>query len=117
MIWPREGGTSFNTPWWRFKEWYRTNWHGDDGGDEDRTIADDSSTAIHSNLNEWNTLRIERRGTTMKLYINTVLVRTIPDVHTDPYHVGLMARHTGSGATELSFDVVYEWDRVGVTPR
>jgi hypothetical protein len=116
-IWPKSSG-GFDTAWWRFKEWYRTNWSGDDNGDEDRTIAEDPSVAIQSALGDWNTLRIERRGTDFYLYINGTYVRTVSDAdNTGPLYVGLIGRHTGSGTTDLSYDVLYEWDDVNVTSR
>lgn len=115
---PKDDGDSFETAWWRFKEWYRTNWQGDDGGDEDRTMADDPSGAIRSALGDWNTLRIERRGKEFRLYINGTYVRTVSDDdNTGPLYVGLIGRHTGSGTTELSYDVLYEWDDLTVTLR
>lgn len=115
---PKSDGQSFDMPWWRFKEWYRTNWVGDDAGDLDRTIADDPSNAIRSALDQWNTLRIERRGKEFHLYINGTWMRTVSDDdNTGPFYVGLIGRHTGSGATELSYDMLYEWDDVKVTLR
>jgi hypothetical protein len=114
-ILPKSDGSGFETPWWRFKEWYRTNWTGDDAGDEDRSMGDDPSGAIHSSLGSWNTLRIERRGTSFNLFINGSYMRTVSDDdNTGPLYIGFIGRHTGSGTTELSYDILYEWDYVDV---
>jgi hypothetical protein len=116
-ILPSSSG-GFHTAWWRFKEWYRTNWSGDDNGDEDHTLADDPSGAIRSDLGDWNTLRIERRGKEFRLYINGSHVRTVSDdSNTGSYYVGLIGRHTGSESTELSYDILYEYDDVEVKLR
>jgi len=120
---PNSGGTTFDEPWWRFKEWYRTDWDGDDCSkspcDEERTAGDDPSWAIHSTLGKWNTLRIERRGKDFILYINGTYIRTLEDEENNvgPFYVGLIGQHMGSSLGEIAYDVQFEWDDLVVTLR
>jgi hypothetical protein len=114
---PRSDG-GFDSAGWGVKEWYRTNWRGDDDGDEDDTVKGPGTDgSIKSKRGSWNQFRIERQGAKLRFWINDVYFGSVDNTDTGPLYVGLFARHTGSGSTELSYDVLFEWDDVKVTPR
>jgi hypothetical protein len=113
---PKSGG-GFHTAGWGVKQWYRTNWKGDDDGDEDRFVkGPGTDSVIHSGLGDWNTFRIERQGGTLHFFINGRYFGSVSGTDTGPLYIGLFARHAGSNSTELSYDVLFEWDDVLVTP-
>ena len=114
---PRSDG-GFDTAGWGVKEWYRTNWRGDDDGDLDRTVKGPGTDGvIRSELGQWNQFRIEREGARLRFWINDKFFGSVDNTDTGPLYVGLFARHTGSGATPLNYDVLFEWDDVKVTPQ
>jgi hypothetical protein len=113
---PKSDG-GFNTAGWGIKEWYRTNWKGDDDGDEDRSAGGPGTDGIiKSGRGSWNTFRIERHGDELSFFVNGKYFGHADNTYTGPLYIGLFARHTGSGSTELSYDVLFEWDDVLVTP-
>ena len=115
---PKDDGDNFNDGGWAVKEWYRTNWHGDDNGDEDSTVkGPHSSKSIKSELGRFNKLKIEREGSTLRVYVNDLYLGSVDNVYTGPMYIGFFARHTGSGSTELSYDILFEWDEVLVESR
>jgi hypothetical protein len=93
--------------------WGLIEWSGKDG---DTIKGPHDSSAIHSELGRWNTMRIDRKGSTLYLYVNDVYFGSREDLYTGPMYVGLFARHAGSGSTELSYDMLFEWDDVVVKP-
>ncbi len=114
---PVDDGDSFDKAGWALKRWSRTDWDGEEsGGDDNKTIkGPHTSSSIKSKLWDWNTLRLERRGTVLRLYVNGVYLGEEDDgTYTGPMYIGFWCRHTGSGSTELSYDVLFEWDDVYV---
>jgi hypothetical protein len=99
----------FHKAGWGLIEWFNIK-------DDDTIKGPHDSGVIHSGLGDWNTMRVERRGSTLYLYINDVDFGSVDGIYSGPMYVGLFARHTGSGSTELSYDMLFEWDDVVVTP-
>jgi hypothetical protein len=115
---PKSDGKSFNDGGWAVKEWYRTNWRGDDDGDEDRNVkGPHTSKSIKSEVGRFNKLKLEREGSTLSVYVNDAYLGSVQDAYSGPVYVGLFARHAGSGSTELSYDILFEWDEVFVESR
>jgi len=115
---PKNDGAGFNDGGWAVKEWYRTNWRGDDGGDEDRDVkGPHTSKSIKSELGRFNRLKLEREGSTLRVYVNDTYLGSVENAYSGPVYIGFFARHTGSGSTELSYDILFEWDEVFVESR
>jgi hypothetical protein len=109
-------GGGFHKAKYALKQWYQTDWKGDDNGDIDRTVTDGDDSVIKSDLGDRNRFRFERQGDRLHFWINDKYFGYADDVYTGPMYIGFFARHTGSGATELSYDIVFEWDDVLVEP-
>ena len=102
---------------WGVERWARTDWKGDmSGGRDSKWIkGPHTSTAIKTEIRKWNKIVFEREGEVFRVYVNDTLLGEDTDAkYTGPMYIGFFARHTGDTATELSYDMMFEWDDVRV---
>jgi hypothetical protein len=92
------------------KKWNRNYWS---GGAEGLTNYKPHDEHFNREVGEWNTFKIERYGSTLRVYINDHLLHTITDgTFTGPMYVGFFMAHT----RDASYDIVFEFDDVSVLP-
>lgn len=101
----------YNDAGWAIKRWSTVS-------SSSNVRGPHTTKLVNSELGAWNKIKLERIGSLIRVYVNDQLLAEGDDgTYTGPMYVGFYAHHTGSGATELSYDVLFEWDDVLVTPR
>jgi len=114
---PKVNCSGYNDAGWVLERWSRKNWSGQEpnGSDHDNIKGPHTTSVLDSAIGKWNTIKLSRSGSVLRVYINDRLIAETTDgTYTGPMYIGFYAEHTGSGATELSYDVMYEWDDVWV---
>jgi PKD repeat protein len=106
---PNSDGSSFSSAGWQLERWDRSNWSGGS-----TTLRGPHTTSyVKSTQGSWNTIRLEREGSALRVYVNDHLIAEATDnKYAEPLYLGFYAEHTGSSSTSLSYDVLFEWDDV-----
>jgi hypothetical protein len=100
----------YSTSKYVVKRWNRVNWS---GGAVNLTDYEPHDKYFDVDIRDWNTFKIERYGSTLRVYINGEPLHTITDgTFTGPMYVGFFMAHT----RDASYDIVFEFDEVSVLP-
>jgi hypothetical protein len=103
-------GGGFATSKYVVKRWDRVNWS---GGASQLIKYTEEEDHFHRSEGSWNTFKIERYGSTIRVYMNGEPLDTASDsTYTGKMYVGFFIAHT----RDASYDIVFEFDDVTVMP-